>query len=84
MLWSSVYQAVICMALLWSHMGASVFAGLAVIILLIPLNGFVAGRLRARQKKLMECKDERVSLTTEVLVCLCIQYCSVCLCVCVF
>lgn len=67
MVWSAVFQTFLCMSLLWAHIGVSVFAGLGVILLSMPLSGFIASRVRSCQKQLMEAKDERVLLTTEVL-----------------
>ena len=43
------------------------FAGLAVMILAIPLNGIVAGITRKFQIEQMKNKDERVKLMNEIL-----------------
>jgi ATP-binding cassette, subfamily C (CFTR/MRP), member 1 len=44
-----------------------VLAGLAVMIILIPVNGFIANRVKTLQIRQMKCKDERVKLMNEVL-----------------
>ena len=41
-------------------------AGLAVMIILIPVNGVVANRIKTLQIRQMKCKDERVKLMNEV------------------
>ena len=42
MIWSSPLQIVIAVYMLWDIVGPSVLAGLAVMILLIPINGVLA------------------------------------------
>lgn len=46
--------------------GPSVLAGLAVMIILIPVNGVIANRVKTLQIKQMKNKDERVKLMNEV------------------
>jgi ATP-binding cassette subfamily C (CFTR/MRP) protein 1 len=46
--------------------GPSVLAGLAVMIILIPVNGVVANRVKTLQIRQMKNKDERVKLMNEV------------------
>ena len=48
------------------YAGPSVFAGLGVMILLIPVNGIIATRARKLQISQMELKDERVKVMNEV------------------
>lgn len=47
--------------------GPSVLAGLAVMIVLIPINGFIANQTKKLQIKQMKLKDERVKLMNEIL-----------------
>lgn len=47
--------------------GPSVLAGLAVMVLLIPINGFIANKTKKLQMKQMKLKDERVKLMNEIL-----------------
>ncbi len=42
MIWSSPLQIVIAVYMLWGIVGPSVLAGLAVMVLLIPINGVLA------------------------------------------
>lgn len=48
-------------------MGVSVGAGVCVLILAIPLNTFIARRMRTYQKTQMGNKDSRVKLMNEIL-----------------
>lgn len=41
-IWSSPLQIILAMYFLWQSLGPSVFAGLGVIVLLIPINGILA------------------------------------------
>lgn len=47
--------------------GPSVLAGLAVMIILIPVNGYVASKIKSLQIKQMKNKDNRVKLMNEIL-----------------
>ena len=51
MLWSAPLQITLSLVFLWDILGPSVLAGLAVIILLVPVNGFIASRVKKLQIK---------------------------------
>ena len=67
MVWSSPLQIVIAVWLLWSSMGPSVLAGVAVMFLLIPVNAVLANIQRKLQIQQMQNKDARIKLLSEVL-----------------
>ncbi|CAD7079877.1 unnamed protein product [Hermetia illucens] len=67
MIWSAPLQIGLALYFLWDILGPSVFAGLAVMIILIPINGFIANKIKGLQIKQMKNKDERVKLMNEVL-----------------
>ncbi|XP_018335867.1 multidrug resistance-associated protein 1 isoform X1 [Agrilus planipennis] len=67
MLWSAPLQIVLALYFLWDILGPSVLAGLAVMVVLIPVNGFIANKAKVLQIKQMKNKDERVKLMNEVL-----------------
>ncbi|KAG7275222.1 hypothetical protein CRUP_034812 [Coryphaenoides rupestris] len=52
---------------LMSNLGPSVLAGLAVMVLLIPLNAAIAVKTRAYQVQQMQHKDARIKLMSEIL-----------------
>ena len=49
MTWSAPLQIAIAVAMLWSLLGAAVLAGLAVMVLVIPVNGVIATIARKLQ-----------------------------------
>lgn len=67
MIWSAPIQIALALYFLWGILGPSVLAGLAVMIILIPVNGLIANRVKTLQIKQMKYKDERVKLMNEVL-----------------
>ncbi|XP_014222077.1 multidrug resistance-associated protein 1 isoform X2 [Trichogramma pretiosum] len=67
MIWSAPLQIVLALYFLWNSLGPSVLSGLAVMIILIPVNALLAGKVRNLQIKQMKNKDERVKLMNEVL-----------------
>eukprot|EP00041_Stephanoeca_diplocostata_P028197 m.790864 g.790864 ORF g.790864 m.790864 type:complete len:1581 (+) comp23327_c0_seq3:295-5037(+) len=67
MLWSAPYQISLSLYFLYKLMGPSIFAGLGVMILMIPINGMIASKERAISRKLMRKKDGRIREMTELL-----------------
>ena len=67
MIWSAPLQIALALYFLWGILGPSVLSGLAVMIILIPVNALIAGKVRNLQIKQMKNKDERVKLMNEVL-----------------
>ncbi|XP_050728277.1 multidrug resistance-associated protein 1-like isoform X2 [Eriocheir sinensis] len=67
MIWSAPLQIILAIYFLWDLLGPSVLAGLAVMVLLIPINGFIANKTKKLQMKQMKLKDERVKLMNEIL-----------------
>ncbi|XP_034083351.1 canalicular multispecific organic anion transporter 2 isoform X2 [Gymnodraco acuticeps] len=67
MLWSAPLQIMLALYFLWQNLGPSVLAGVAVMIMLIPLNAVIAMRTRAYQVEQMQYKDARIKLMNEIL-----------------
>lgn len=67
MIWSAPLQITLAIYFLWQILGPSVLAGLAVMLLMIPINGWIANRIKVLQVNQMKYKDERVKLMNEVL-----------------
>ena len=55
------------MYFLWGILGPASLAGLAVMVLMIPLNGMVASKIKKYQINMMKEKDKRVKLMDEIL-----------------
>ncbi|XP_048464738.1 canalicular multispecific organic anion transporter 1 isoform X1 [Rhincodon typus] len=67
LLWSSPLQILVGVVFLWQELGPSVLAGLAIMILLIPVNGILMSRTKNLQMKNMKLKDQRMKLMNEIL-----------------
>ncbi|XP_073979857.1 multidrug-Resistance like Protein 1 isoform X7 [Rhodnius prolixus] len=67
MIWSAPLQIALALYFLWQTLGPSVLAGLAVMVILIPVNGFIANQVKKLQIKQMKNKDERVKMMNEIL-----------------
>ncbi|XP_059938247.1 ATP-binding cassette sub-family C member 3 isoform X2 [Mesoplodon densirostris] len=67
LLWSAPLQMILAVYFLWQNLGPSVLAGVALMVLLIPLNGAVAVKMRAFQVEQMKFKDSRIKLMSEIL-----------------
>ncbi|KAG2214416.1 hypothetical protein INT47_000972 [Mucor saturninus] len=65
--WSGPFQIIIALFLLWKTMGPSIWAGVSVLVLAIPLNMLIAKTMRQYQKTQMTNKDSRVKLMNEIL-----------------
>ncbi|XP_074015050.1 ATP-binding cassette sub-family C member 2 isoform X2 [Numenius arquata] len=66
-LWSSPLQIILSIVFLWGELGPSVLAGIAVMVLLIPINGFLVAKAKTIQVKNMKNKDERMKMMSEIL-----------------
>uniref|UniRef100_A0A8C6MEE9 ABC-type glutathione-S-conjugate transporter n=1 Tax=Nothobranchius furzeri TaxID=105023 RepID=A0A8C6MEE9_NOTFU len=62
LLWSCPLQIVISIAFLWIELGPSVLAGLAVMVLMVPINGLLANKVEN-----MKFKDKRLKIMNEML-----------------
>ncbi|XP_072916624.1 multidrug resistance-associated protein 1 [Hemitrygon akajei] len=67
MIWSAPLQVILAMYFLWQNLGPSVLAGVAVMILLVPLNGVIAMKMKNFQVTQMKEKDNRIKLMNEIL-----------------
>ncbi|GIZ02574.1 multidrug resistance-associated protein 1, partial [Caerostris extrusa] len=67
LLWAAPLQIVIAIYLLWQQLGVATLGGLAVMILVIPLNGVISLFIRRFQMRLMKDKDQRTKLMNEII-----------------
>ncbi|KAG3116515.1 Multidrug resistance-associated protein 1 [Phytophthora idaei] len=65
--WYAAFQIVVSCVLLWQQIGVATFAGVAVILLVIPLMAVISKVMRKLQQRLMKVKDERIKICVEVL-----------------
>ncbi|NXQ47309.1 MRP7 protein, partial [Catharus fuscescens] len=66
-LWSLPVQLAITLYLLHQQVGIAFLGGMALALLLVPINKIIANRIMANNKKMLEHKDARVKLMTEFL-----------------
>ncbi|KAH7041035.1 P-loop containing nucleoside triphosphate hydrolase protein [Microdochium trichocladiopsis] len=66
-LWSAPFQIAICMISLYNLVGWSMLAGIGVMIIMIPINGFIARFMKRLQKQQMKNKDSRSRLIAEII-----------------
>ena len=67
MIWSTPLTVALAIYFLWQQLGPSVLAGLGLMLLLVPLNGFIAQKTRKLQISQMAFKDSRMKLMNEIL-----------------
>ncbi|XP_036912753.1 ATP-binding cassette sub-family C member 3 isoform X4 [Sturnira hondurensis] len=67
LLWSGPLHIILAIYFLWQNLGPSVLAGVAFLVLQIPLNAVVATKMHAFQAKQMKFKDSRIKLMSEIL-----------------
>ncbi|XP_076439591.1 multidrug resistance-associated protein 1-like [Babylonia areolata] len=66
-IWSGPLQIILSLYFLWHILGPSVLAGVGIMVLLIPINAFIAHKTRQLQVDQMKLKDNRIKLMNEVL-----------------
>lgn len=67
MIWAAPIVIALCMFFLYQVIGVAAFTGLVILLCLVPLNGYVANKLRYFQAKQMVKKDVRIRVMNEVL-----------------
>ncbi|XP_051773178.1 LOW QUALITY PROTEIN: canalicular multispecific organic anion transporter 1 [Ctenopharyngodon idella] len=67
LLWSCPLQIALSIAFLWIELGPSVLAGLLVMVLMVPINGWLATKSRSFQVQNMKFKDSRMKIVNDIL-----------------
>ncbi|TQS33808.1 hypothetical protein Golomagni_05835, partial [Golovinomyces magnicellulatus] len=65
--WSAPFQIIICMVSLYNLVGWSMMAGVAVMIIMMPVQGWVSKLMKNLQKDQMKNKDARSRLINEII-----------------
>ncbi|NWS54998.1 MRP7 protein, partial [Chunga burmeisteri] len=65
--WSLPFQFAITLYLLYQQVGVAFLGGLALALLLVPVNKVIANRIMMNNKEMLKHKDTRVKLMTEFL-----------------
>ncbi|XP_028435648.1 multidrug resistance-associated protein 1 [Perca flavescens] len=66
-LWVAPIEIALCFYFLWQLLGLSALAGLTAVILIFPLNGFIANLRSKLQEVQMKFMDGRIKLMNEIL-----------------
>lgn len=67
LLWSCPLQIALSIAFLWIELGPSVLSGLLVMVLMVPINGWLATKSRQFQMQNMKFKDSRMKIVNDLL-----------------
>ncbi len=67
LIWSAPLQILLSLIFLYNAIGPSIFAGLAIMLLMVPMNAAIASYRKKLQAKQMVFKDSRIRLINEVL-----------------
>ncbi len=67
LLWICPLQICFSIYLLWQHLQYGSFAGLSIMLLLLPINGFIGAKMRRKQIHLLQQRDQRTKLMSEIL-----------------
>uniref|UniRef100_A0A674D3X8 ABC-type glutathione-S-conjugate transporter n=1 Tax=Salmo trutta TaxID=8032 RepID=A0A674D3X8_SALTR len=65
--WVAPIEIALCLFFLWQRLGPSALAGIATVILIFPLNGFIAKMRSKLQVIQMRYTDSRIKLMNEIL-----------------
>ncbi|XP_076816557.1 multidrug resistance-associated protein 1-like isoform X1 [Clavelina lepadiformis] len=65
--WSGPLQIILALVFLWQVLGIAVLAGLAIMIIVIPINGVIIKNMRKISTENMKYKDKRIKLMNEIL-----------------
>ncbi|KAM4634683.1 multidrug resistance-associated protein 1-like isoform 2-T2 [Polymixia lowei] len=65
--WMAPIEIALCLYFLWQRLGPSALAGIATVILIFPLNGFIAKMRSKLQEVQMKFMDGRIKLMNEIL-----------------
>lgn len=66
-IWSGPFQIILCLVSLYNLLGNSMWAGVCIMIIMIPLNGVLARYQKKLQRTQMKNKDERSRLISEIM-----------------
>ncbi|NWV28367.1 MRP1 protein, partial [Origma solitaria] len=67
LLWSAPFRIIMAVVFLWKELGPSVLAGVALLLLVIPINALIAAKVRRLKKTQMKYSDQQVKLLSEIL-----------------
>lgn len=66
-IWSSPFQIIIALVLLYQYLGVSALIGVGTVLILIPLNIYVSNRIKSVQLTKQKQQDSRIKMMNEIL-----------------
>ena len=66
-IWSGIHQILGCVILLYLMIGPATFVGLGVMVITLPLQGYLQTKIRAYRDRINHATDRRVKVTNEIL-----------------
>ena len=67
-IWAAPVIAILCTVYMWSVIGPSCMAGIALLAILIPINAFIlVGMFGNLQRQQMRHKDSRIRMVNQIL-----------------
>ncbi|KXZ51207.1 hypothetical protein GPECTOR_13g694 [Gonium pectorale] len=66
-MWGSPAYIIAVLVLLWFQVGWATFVGLGVMLVMVPLTGFLAGKLAMLRREIMQWTDKRVGRMNELI-----------------
>lgn len=67
LIWSGPFQIIICLYSLYKLLGNSMWVGVIILVIMMPLNSFLMRIQKKLQKSQMKYKDERTRVISEIL-----------------
>nr|XP_056714411.1 multidrug resistance-associated protein 1-like isoform X2 [Euleptes europaea] len=67
LLWSAPFQILLAIIFLWQELGPSVLAGVGMLLLVVPVNVYIAAKVKQLKKSQSKNTDQRVKLLNEIL-----------------
>lgn len=67
LIWSAPFQIIVAIYCIYLELGVAVFAGVAVMVIMMPINAWIVNISKRMQQKQMKLKDERVKTMNEIL-----------------
>ena len=66
-IWSAPLQIFLAFVVLWDEIGVSSLGGVAIMLIMVPVNMTIARCAQKMQKQVMQVRDERVAMAGELL-----------------
>lgn len=67
LLWSAPFQVILCLVSLYKLLGKSMWVGVLILVIMIPINSYLVRVQKKLQKSQMTYKDERTRVISEML-----------------